>query len=250
MIRSFSLAGACLLAAVAAGQAQVPDHSTGQPYLSVTPYLWLANANIDARIGPRALERDLSTSDIFGDLEIGLMAYVEAGKNGWGVFIEPRYVKLSDVTTIDVPVVGPAPLDWEATLVWFDFGGLRQVHDYVWLYAGARYFSLDTELGIVEVVEDRSEHSWWNGFVGGRVVAPLSPSVQVVGRADYGFGDSDANAQVRGALMYFFSPNWAVDVGFLYVLDEYTTSGDLVDLVEYGLDTDWYGAFVGLTYSR
>jgi hypothetical protein len=46
---------------------------------------------------------------------------------------------------------------------------------------------------------------------------------------------------------YFFSSAWAFDVGFDYRKDEFEVDGERIDYV---LDTDWYGAVVGVTYRR
>jgi hypothetical protein len=230
----------------AQGQEVIP--STGEAYFSITPYLWLVNLSLDATLGSRTLETTVSTSDLFDKLQFGAMAYIEAGKNGWGVFVEPNYAGMSDEVTVSLPKEGEQELAWDADQLLLDFGGLRQVHRNVWLYGGVRYFYLDSDFTIGETLEnDSSGLSTWNGFIGGRVIASLSQKTQLAVRGDLGFGDSDANGRFRAALAYFFSPSWAFDVGFDYRKDDYLVEGDQVT---YGLDTDWYGAVVGATYRR
>lgn len=222
--------------------------STGEAYFSITPYLWLTNISLEATLGSRTLEADISSSDIFDKLQFGAMAYIEAGKNGWGVFAEPIYAGLSDDVTVNVPEVGERELSWDADQLWLDFGGLRQVHRNVWILGGVRYFYMDSDITIGEDLEnDSSGLSTWNGFVGGRVIAPLSQKMQLAARGDVGFGDSDTNGSFRTILIYSFSPAWASDVGFMYRKDKYDVEGDRVT---YNLDTDWYGAVLGVTYRR
>ena len=230
----------------AQGQELVP--ATGEAYFSITPYLWLVNLSMDATLGSRTLESDVSTSDIFDKLQFGAMGYIEGGKNGWGAFVEPIYAALSDDVTVTVPGVGERELSWDADQLWLDFGGLRQVHRNIWILGGARYYHMDSDVTIGENLEnDSSGISTWNGFVGGRVIAPLSQKTHLALRGDVGFGDSETNARFRTALAYFFSSAWAFDVGFDYRKDEFEVDGERVGYV---LDTDWYGAVVGVTYRR
>ena len=231
----------------AQGQQEVVS-STGEAYFSITPYLWLVNLSLDGTLGSRTLEADVSTGDIFEKLQFGAMAYIEGGKGGWGVFAEPVYAALSDDVTVDVPGLGERELSWDADQLWLDVGALRQVHRNVWILGGVRYFMLDNDLVIGDDLEnDSGGISTWNGFVGGRVIAPLSERAQFALRGDVGFGDSDANSRVRTAIAYFFSSSWAFDVGFDWRRDNYDVEGDRVD---YTLDTDWYGVVIGATYRR
>ena len=237
---------AFISAGTVTGQELVP--SSGEAYFSITPYLWLVNIGMDATIGSRELETDISTSDIFQNLQFGAMGYIEAGKGGWGVFVEPVYAALSDDVTVEVPVAGERELSWDLDQLWLDFGVVRQVHRNVWILGGARYFMLDTDIVIGDDLEnDSSGISTWNGFVGGRIIAPLSQKTQLAVRGDVGFGESDTNGRFRAAIAYFHSPSWATALGFDYRKDDYEVEGERVD---YALDTDWYGAVLGLTYTR
>jgi hypothetical protein len=244
---SLLLIVALAFAHAGSARGQEAGSSTSDGYFTITPYLWLINLSLDATLGSHELEADISTSDLFSKIQFGAMAYIEAGKNGWGVFAQPIYSGLSDEGTVDVPDVGEREIAWDIDNLWLDVGGLRQVHRNVWILGGVRYFYLDSDVTIEDLENDTGGVSTWNGFVGGRVIVPLSPKLHLAVRGDVGFGDSDTNGTFRTALAYFFSPAWAFDVGFDYRKDKYEEEGDQID---YGIDTDWYGAVLGVTYRR
>jgi hypothetical protein len=126
---------------------------------SATPYLWLFGMDGDVRIANTTAEFDASFSDILDNLDIALMARVEAWKDGVGFYLDPLYGELEAEASS-----GAAQADIETELVIVDFGMLYRVFDQPTekgrsrladLSLGGRYIHLENDVDF-DLAADRT----------------------------------------------------------------------------------------------
>ena len=179
--RIFALATATMLA--------TPAAAAGWDIVA-TPYFMAPN--MDGKMGIRRFDAtvDASPSDVFSNLNWGIMGSLEANNGDWGFNLDVNYMNL-DATDDDRRLsVNGHQAAYTAIL-------LKRVHRYAWVYAGARYNDLGVDLeckggctipvALRGTQADRSRSKGWvDPLVGFRAELPFNDTLDLTVIADVG----------------------------------------------------------------
>jgi len=215
----------------------------------VTPYFFAAGLNGTA--GARGIEADVdaSFSDIWDNLDIGLMGLFLARRGPWTLTFDGVYFKVADQPS--KTVTGPfgqvsveGALDVSASVtvlqpsLWYR---VRDDRTKVDLGAGLRYTRLDLDLdvkistdpGIVFPGERASfsgSESWVDLVVGAQVTHPISDRWSLMGYADLGGGGSSTTYQVLAGANWTLNDRFTAKAGYRYVYWDYEDDGVVWDI--------------------
>lgn len=168
----------------------------------LTPYFMAPSMDGKFGLGPFDTQVSASPSDIFSNLNWGVMGSAEINNGNWGVNIDINYMNL-DVTPDDVRrlSVNGHQAAYTATI-------LKRVHENAWVYAGARLSDMGVTFecqsnclpngGInlpngganLPNIDPSRNQSWVEGLVGFRAELPFNDSLNLTFNADVGgFGE-------------------------------------------------------------
>src|SRR5262245_5773017 len=146
-----ALALAAIMLSVHLAHAQSPGYSGERDRWSfdITPYLWAAGLNADLEVKNRKASVDPSFSDLFKELDFGVMGAAEVRYDRWGFLLDGLYMKLSkDGVSTPHRLFSEVDVEQKTGMVEGYF-----MYRPVWLdvftldvMAGARAWILDTEL--------------------------------------------------------------------------------------------------------
>lgn len=231
---------------VAGGQSTAAEQG-GWPF-EVTPYLFAAGLNGTA--GARGVEADVdaSFSDIWDNLDIGLMGLFEARNGPWIVTFDVLYFEVSDQASKtvtgpfgQVTVKGALDVSSSVTVLqpslWYRVLDERTKVD---LGAGLRYtrLSLDLDVKIVTtpiVFPDgrrsfSGSESWVDLVVGARVKHPISDRWSLTGYADLGGGGSSQTYQLMAGADWALNDRFTARAGYRYAYWDYEDGGTVWDM--------------------
>jgi hypothetical protein len=187
----------------------VTDHEGAEWTISITPYLWMYGLVGDVRVQNAEAEFDVGFSDILENLDLAVMARVEAWKGRFGFFFDPSYGKLESEAE-----VGNTEVDVETDLVLMDFGASYRLLDrrneagrarQADVSLGGRYVSLNNEIDFPAAADRSRNTDFVDLTVGARYRMELSERFGFLIGGDVGgfdFGSSSEfawNAQALGS---------------------------------------------------
>jgi hypothetical protein len=214
-----------------------------------TPY-FLA-AGLDGTAGARGIEADVdaSFSDIWDNLDAGLMGLFLARRGPWTLGFEGIYFKVSDQASKtvtgpfgQVSVKGALDVSTSVTVLqpslWYRVLDDRTTVD---LGAGLRYTDLDLDLdvkistdpGIVFPGAGASfsgSESWIDLVVGASVVHPISNRWSLIGYADLGGGGSSTTYQIVAGANWTLNDRFTAKAGYRHVYWDYDDDGTVWDM--------------------
>jgi hypothetical protein len=207
LLRRFTLATFLCIAGPAAANAD--GHGTGGWDHFIGLYLWGMSIDGTASVGPVDAPLDLNfKDDLLDNLAGAFSAHYEAKKGKLTLFGDYMYADLDPKTElangaeIDVDFTNKM---WELGVAW-DL--TEATANTTWqVLGGVRSNKQEFRLQVGSPVLVSVNETWYDGFIGGRVIAPLSSKWKFVGRADIGAGDSDSVLNVLGAFDWRFN-NW------------------------------------------
>ena len=212
-------------------------------HLVASPYLWLAGAHGTVGVLGHQASFHATAGDLLSHFRFGLMGTVDARFKRLVLPLDVMWIRLADdkalpfpnieATSADVkltefiltPRIGYRVLDCEK----FKIDGLT----------GFRYWHIGQNL---EVSPSRAglnfsgSHNWVDVLAGGRVLATLSPKVELTVAGDVGGWGAAAELdyQVVGAIGYRIKPNWTMQAGYRQLYVDYRTGGSLVQFTTSG----------------
>lgn len=185
-----------LVAASIAALAVVPAHAKDWNFI-VSPYFMAPN--MDGKVGLGRLETQVSASpsDVFSNLNWGIMGSIEANNDNWGVNLDVNYLSL-DLTPDNLTRLAVDGHQAAVTGI-----VLKRVHKNAWVYAGARYMDMGVQFscqsqclpngGInvpgnitVPAIDTSRNQDWVEPLVGFRAELPFSDKVDLTFVADMG----------------------------------------------------------------
>ena len=194
--------------------------SSGWRFRAV-PYLWMAGQT--GKMGLRGgdgTEVEAEFEDIIKNLEFGFMAVLEAGKGQWSVLLDGMFVNLSrdSLGTSDKTTIEARQVTVDAAAV-FRFRN----PEYLGLYAGVRYNSIETEVEHNDGTLAKANQAWVDPIAGVRLRWDFASGWLIGGKADVGgFGlASDFTWQIVPAAGYQLSRTWAVLLAYRYLSINY-----------------------------
>jgi hypothetical protein len=216
---------------------------------SLAPFLWAMNINGSSTIGPvtAPLELDFK-DDLLDNLDSALMLHFEANKGPLALFAEYQYSKLKPGT--ELPNGATVNVDYKNILgelgAGYTIDGLNSEAT-LQVIGGARYYkqTLDAAIAsgptLVEVDE-----SWWDVFLGARVLMPLSDKWSLIIRGDGATGGSNATWHASGLFDWRFT-NWgSLLLGYRFMNIDY--ENDKQGRERYAYNADQQGPILGINF--
>jgi hypothetical protein len=239
---ALALAAVALCAAPARAQSpSAPPAGEGWEF-TLAPYLMGAAIDGSAVIKGQPLDVDVSASDIFDHLDLGLMGMAAARKGNWGIVTDAVFVSL------DVPSERP-PADFEPTIALFSVQGVRRLSGYADVTLGARWNHLDAAIDLKAPVPMRLERSrnWVDPVVGVVLRMPGEGRFHGTLIADVGgFGiGSNLTWQVFPTVGVRLAKWASIEAGWRFLGVDYETD-EARDRFEY--DVLYKGPVVGLAF--
>jgi opacity protein-like surface antigen len=215
----------------------------------VTPYLFASGLNGTA--GARGIEADVDAtfSDIWDNLDTGLMGLFLARRGPWTLTFDGVYFKVADQQS--KTVTGPfgqvtvnGALDVSASVtvlqpsLWYRVLDARTKVD---LGGGLRYTKLDLDLD-VKISTDpgivfpgggasfSGSESWTDAVVGARVIHPISDRWSLTGYADLGGGGSSLSYQIVAGANWILNDRFTAKAGYRYTYWDYEDDGTVWDI--------------------
>jgi hypothetical protein len=236
------LAAAALCAAPAVAQSPASPPTGDGWEFTVAPYLMGASIDGTSFIKGQSLDVDVSASDIFDHLDLGLMGMAAARKGNWGIVADAVYVSL------DVPSEMP-PADFKPTIALFSLQGVRRLNDYADATLGVRWNHLNAVIDLKAPVPMRLERSrnWVDPVVGVVLRTPGERRFHGTLIADVGgFGiGSDFTWQLFPTVGVRLAKWASLEAGWRFLGVDYKT-GEGADRFEY--DVLYQGPVVGFAF--
>lgn len=179
--------------------AAVVQAADGEWEYVIAPYFLGAGMDGTTAVRGREVEIDASFGDILNHLEFGFMGHMEASNDKW--------VIISDIFYAGLGAQPPnVTIDFNQWII--DGGVGRKLGPNFEVLAGGRINRLDAKLGFrgplgIEVEDSRN---WFDPYIGGRLIAPLSDRFAIYVRGDIGgFG-------IGSDFAWYFNPALAVNL--------------------------------------
>lgn len=214
-----ALLAAAAVAAAAPAQAEGWDFSF-QPYF-MAPYM-----DGKVGIGPVEARVSQSPSDIFSNLNWGLMGLLEANNGRFGFMVDLTYMDLEADRDGFIDRVGGHQGAYQANV-------LVRIQEHAEAYAGLRVNDLGVRIaGTGPLGQPRSaskNEQWVDPVVGMRVKLPLSRTIDFTMVADVGgFGvGSDLTFQAWPVFGFRLSDSISAKLGYRAIYSDYETGSGL-----------------------
>lgn len=232
----------------------------------VTPYIWGVAQNGDT--GARNVkgsgidliaELDMSTSDIFKNLDSGFLLNASAKNDKWLLFIDTIYMKVGlDKSGDGITGIGNNKVDVTAREQLVDLVAGYKVYKTknteLYLYAGMRYADVKTTinadftpLGIPELnltKQIKVGDTWVDPLIGAYSNWQASKNLALITRLEVGgFGvASDNSWLIAIGLNQTLNKNWSLKYSYRYLAIDYDDN-------DFVFDVDSNGLLIGATYS-
>ncbi|NWG75447.1 MAG: hypothetical protein HXY24_12695 [Rubrivivax sp.] len=209
-----------IIPSAALAQAQSTNSDAWQ--FTLSPYLLFPRMDGKTAVNGREVEVDVSAGEIFENLQFGMMGYFEARKSKWGFGIDALYMALG--TDVDRP---SSNVDFDQAA--FTFVGLRQLHEKVDLYFGARWNVLRGQIefkGPVLLGTFKETKQFVDPLVGLKLKQPLGGRWNFTVQGDIGgFGaGSDFAWHLLPAIGFDVNERITLGAGYRVLSMDYKTS--------------------------
>jgi hypothetical protein len=186
----------------------------------VQPYFMASHMNGTVGIGPVSAEVDVGPSEIFSNLQFGIMLNVEARKQGWAVALDAIYMDLEEDSETGNLTVGAQQSALELDV-------FRRVGTSVEVFAGGRYNGLSSSIQ-GNLIDQSLKQSWFDPLIGLRFGTPETSKWSISVRGDVGgFGlGSNLTVQVLPILGFRLSRTIGLALGYRYIDVDYENEDD------------------------
>jgi hypothetical protein len=162
-----------------------------------TPYFMAPNMDGKAAIGQLETQVSQSPSDIFSNLNWGVMGSVEVNNENWGVNFDINYMNL------DASPDRPERLKVTGHQAAYTATVLKRIHKNAWVYAGARWSNMGVQFGCqqqclpngginipgnitVPATDTSRNKSWVEPLIGFRAELPFNDKLDLTYTTDMG----------------------------------------------------------------
>ena len=211
-------------------------------------YLWGTGIEGETQVGPVTAPVSIEFSDALDNLSSALMLHFEAQKNRWGLFVDVMHIGLDPSSALP----NGATLDIDLTNNVYELGGLyapAESPNFRFIF-GLRFFDLELE-GTVPGISSQTivDENWVDGFVGGRIVAPMGSSEKwwFRARGDIGTGDSDFVWNALLGVDYHFSDRVTGLFGYRWL--DYDYDNEKVGLNHFAYDARYEGPLMAIAFN-
>ena len=222
---------------------RVPTDAEAEPsswQSSVTPHLWASALKGQVGVGPRVSDVDLGYGDIFGDLNFGVMALIEARKQPWVLRADVFYASLGDERATSTDGSGTVQVDLEQLMLHPEVGYsiLNRPWGGVDALVGARYWHMSVDLS-APAQELAGDEGWVDVTVGSALRYQPAEGWRLFAKADAGAGGSSFTWQALGGGGYDLGLCCTVVAAYRYL--DVDHQDDLL------YDVSFHGPALGLT---
>ena len=215
------------------GMVPVADAQSGSDewQFQIAPlYLWATSIDGTMTLKGR-LDQDFAVdfADAFDNLETAFTVHFEAGKGRWGLMADAMYLNLAGSQDINTPG-GQADLEVEELLLEGAAG--YSFAENLWVIAGVRYFSLDSDIGFqLDIAPEIAVSESWTDLFAGLLWRPkLGERWTFSGRFDIGAGGSDLVLNALAVIDYRLGKWAAVFAGYRYLEYDYKNNNNGIEV--------------------
>jgi hypothetical protein len=224
----FAVAAMMLFGTVSVADAQ--SQSDEWQFQIAPLYLWATS--IDGTMTLRGrLDQDFAVdfADALDNLETAFTVHFEAGKGRWGLMADAMYLKLAGSKDINTPG-GQADLEVEELLLEGAAG--YSFAENLWVIAGVRYFSLDSDIGFqLEIAPEIEVSESWTDLFAGLLWRPkLGERWTFSGRLDVGAGGSDLVWNASAIIDYRIGKWAAILAGYRHLDYDYKNNNNGIEV--------------------
>lgn len=234
-----------LAAILFAGAAHAQDAVTPPGWrFTLEPYFMAPYMDGKSAIGPVDVRVSSNPSDIFSNLNWGIMGLLEVNNGRFGLAFDGTYMNLEASRDGFVDRIGGHQGAYSVT-------ALLRIESHAEAYAGVRVNDLGVRLsGTGPLGNPRSasrSETWVDPIIGMRVTLPLSRTIDLTTLADVGgFGiASDITVQAWPTLGFRLSDSIRAKLGYRLIYTQYQTGTDL-ERFEYDVLT--HGPTLGVQF--
>ncbi len=208
----------------------------------VEPYLMFPKMKGETQIrNLPPVEVDANVGDIFSQLKMGVMLYLEANNGSWAISSDLVYMKLAQGATSSL-LVESGEVSLTETI--WEVAGLKRVSSWLEVGAAARLVSMSTDINLVfqpDIIGARSAsitESWVDPVIVLRAEHDFNEDWFLNVRGDLGgFGiGSDFTWQIQADVGYKFSNLFHAMIGYRQIGIDYK-NGSVTDTFVYDMDT-------------
>ncbi len=245
----------CLILSTGANLAHAQENWT-----EIGMYGFATSLNGESVLGNVTSDVDVPFSDILENLDFGIMGYAEHRRGKWSFIGDVFYSEISVDSTLASNNILTVTLDAKIKQLMAEgFIGYRVFEQSyetsrlgMDLLAGARYNSLDVEvglqatlLGLTAARSRKRNEDWLDGVLGVRVQYGHDDGWGLSGWADVGAGSDSRSYQFAGFVNYRFENNIKLFGGYrIFIIDYETGSGSS----RFEIDVDYAGPMLGVSY--
>lgn len=212
---------------VAASASAEPAAGSRRWTFTAEPYVMAPFMNGTTGIGPVRFSGSTSPSDLFANLNWGVLGLLEVNNGRFGLAFDGTYLNLEMERAGLVDRVGGHQGAYAVM-------GLARIHRFAEAYAGVRVNDLGVRISATDPrtgapVAARKSETWVDPLVGLRVSGPLSRTVDLAMLADVGgFGaGSDIAAEAWPTLGFRLSDSVQAKLGYRVIYMKYDTGEGL-----------------------
>jgi opacity protein-like surface antigen len=203
-------------------------------HFAITPYFWFTA--LDGTVSMKGLAEvpvDVPFSDIWDNLDVGILGRFEARRNRVGFWADTTYIKLGVSVAGDRPILGQLGLKSDVRSVLSEgivfyrvtTGGSRGG---AWLdvLGGVRYVGTTSQLkgklpDGTDLSSTKQTIDWVDGLVGARFHVPLGSRLGLHGRGDVAGLGSDFSWNLLGGVDVALGERWALGAGYRHLDVDY-----------------------------
>jgi opacity protein-like surface antigen len=199
-------------------------------HFAITPYFWFTA--LDGTVSMKGLAEvpvKVSFSDIWDNLDIGILGRLEGRRNRVGFVADTTYIKLGVSVAGNRPILGQLGLKADVRsaltegLVFYRVatGGSRG-DGWLDVLGGVRYVGTSSQLkGRLpdgsDLASTKQTIDWVDGLVGARFRVPLGSRLGLHGRGDIAGLGSDFSWNLLGGVDVALGQRWALGAGYRHM---------------------------------
>ncbi len=216
---------------------------------TVAPYFLFPTMTGDVAINGIDMEVNVGPSQIFENLQFGLMGYFEVRKGSWGFAFDFLYMDLATAAELAPPVEGLPPLgaDFGMQQGMYELTVIRRAEPWADVIFGVRINNISSSFqAYTAPLEGDISETWVDPFVGIRLMVPSDTWVAGV-RVDVGgfTAGSSIAFQIYPTVGYRVTDWVTLGGGFRYLWMDYK-KGEERERFAYKMAT--YGPFLGAAF--
>jgi hypothetical protein len=195
-------------------------------YEVVSPYLWFPGIHGTVGAKGKLTSVHASATDLLSNFRFGLMGEVDFHYKRFIAPVDLMWVRLGDDSALPVNEFGATSANAKmGELLFTPKIGYEVIHLKmleVDALTGFRYWHLSQDVQFSPAslgLNFSASQNWVDPLVGGRIVTPLSPKMEVIIAGDVGGWNvgSQLEYQIVGLLGYKIKPAWTLQAGYRYL---------------------------------